>query len=153
MTEVVKNAYARLTILKKLVKFDVPVEDLLNIYILFIRSRLEFSAVVWHSSITGGEEIELERVQKVALRLILQEDYDGYESALQLTNLKNLKSRREGLCLSFAKKCIKSEHSQDMFPINSKTHHEKYHVTFAETDRFKNSTIPYLQRLLNNSKL
>ena len=31
---------------------------------------------------------------------------------------------------------------QDMFPINSTTNHEKYHETFAETDRLKNATIP-----------
>ena len=48
--------------LRKLNAFDVPIEDLLNIYELYIGSRLEQSAVVWHSSITQGEEIELERV-------------------------------------------------------------------------------------------
>ena len=60
-SEVVKNAYARMTMLRKLNAFDVPIEDLLNIYVLYIGSRLEQSAVVWHSSITQGEEIELER--------------------------------------------------------------------------------------------
>ena len=60
--------------LRKLNSFEIPVEDLLNIYVLFIRSRLEQSAVVWHASITQGEEIELERVQKVALRMILREE-------------------------------------------------------------------------------
>ena len=151
-TDLVKNAYKRMTILRKLNEFAVPVEELVNIYILFIRSKLEQSAVVWHSSITRGEEIELERVQKVALRLILKEDYESYQNALLMTNLESLKSRRKTLCLRFAKKCTKSEHSQDMFPVNTKQHHEKYHVTFAETDRFKYSAIPYMQRLLNSTK-
>ena len=54
--------------LRKLNAFDVPIEDLLNIYVLYIGSRLEQSAVVWHSSITQGEEIELERVRKSSIK-------------------------------------------------------------------------------------
>ena len=151
-SEVVKNAYARMTILRKLGAFQVPIDDLLNIYVLFIRSRLEHSAVVWHSALTQGEEIELERVQKVALRLILQEKYESYENALTVTNLETLKDRREFLCLKFAKKCTRSEQSMDMFPLNQNHHHEKYKVTFAKTDRLKDSAIPYMQRLLNSKK-
>ena len=125
--------------LRKLNSSEIPVEDLLNIYVLFIRSRLEQSAVVWHASITQGEEIELERVQKVALRLILREDYESYANALSVTNLETLKARREYLCLKFAKKCIKSEHICDLSPLNYDPHNEKYKVTFA-----------YMQRLLNS---
>ena len=110
---------------RKLNSFEIPVEDLLNIYVLFIRSRLEQSAVVWHASITQGEEIELERVQKVALRLILREDYESYANALSITNLETLKARREYLLLQFAKKCTKSEHSPDLFPLKYNPHQEK----------------------------
>jgi hypothetical protein len=45
--EVVRNSYAMMTMLRKLNSFAIPVEHLLNIYVLFIRSRLEQSAVVW----------------------------------------------------------------------------------------------------------
>lgn len=38
-TELIKNAYARMTILRKLNAFAVSVDDLVNIYVLFIRSR------------------------------------------------------------------------------------------------------------------
>ena len=40
-TEVVRNVYARMTILRKLNAFEVPVDDLINICILFIRPRFE----------------------------------------------------------------------------------------------------------------
>ena len=43
---ITKNAYKRMTILHKLGKFSLPIEDLLNIYILYIRSVLKQSAVV-----------------------------------------------------------------------------------------------------------
>ena len=48
----VKRANSRLRLLHKLVTFGVPKEDLVNIYILYIRSILEQSCQVWHSSLT-----------------------------------------------------------------------------------------------------
>ena len=150
---ITKKAYKRMSILHNLCQFNVPLEDLLNIYTLYIRSVLEQSAVVWHSSITKGEQIELERVQKCALRIILKQDYTSYQSALRLCDLVTLKARRTQLCLTFAKKCIKYEKTQDIFPLNANRNtarwHEKFQVTHAHTNRLANSAIPYMQRLLN----
>ena len=149
----VRRAYSRMPILRKLFDFGVPVCDLIHIYILYIRSVLEQSAVVWHSSLTDWEETTLERVQKVALRLILKENYLDYAAALDKTGLQTLASRRDELCLNFAKKCVKFPHTKDMFPQNEKIRvtrkTEKYSVPFARTDRYKNSSIPYMSRLLN----
>ena len=101
------------------------VNDLLNIYVLFIRSRLEQSAVVRNSSITVGEELELKMVQKVAFRLILKENYLSYTDALVMTNMETLKTMREHLFLKFARKCAKSEHSSDLFPLYGGHHYDK----------------------------
>ena len=141
-----------MTILRKLKAFEVPLEDLINIYILYTRSRLEQSAVVWHSSLTKWEIVELERVQKVAMRLILGENYISYTDALTTTNLETLSERRRKLCIKFAKKASKSQAFKDLFPLNTRNNHEKYQVMFAKTDRFKNSAIPYMQRLLNSNE-
>ena len=148
-SEIVKNSYARISILRKLKAFQVPTNDLVNIYVLYIRSRLEQSAVVWHSSLTLGEEKELERVQKVALRLILGNDYQDYDQARSITAIQTLNERRKQLCLKFAKKSVKNGSLKDLFQPNIDSHHEKFHVTFAKTDRLKNSAIPFMQRLLN----
>ena len=107
-------------ILHKLYEFNIPVEEMITIYILFIRSILEYSCVIWHSSITVEECVSLERVQKTALRIILKNDYHDYFTALKLTHLQTLKERRKCLSLTFAKKCLKSEKSADMFPRNMK---------------------------------
>ena len=53
-------------ILRRVSSFGASVEDLKDIYILFVRSLLEQSAVVWHSSLTKDNEQDLERVQKNA---------------------------------------------------------------------------------------
>ena len=66
----VKRAYQRMTILRNLSNFNVPEQDLIHIYNLYIRSIVEQSSVVWGSSITEGEAAALERTQKAALRSI-----------------------------------------------------------------------------------
>ena len=63
-------------------------KDLVLIYISYIRSLLEQSCVVWHSSLTEADSEKLERVQKVSLRIILKDSYECYdqqESSLSLT--------------------------------------------------------------------
>ena len=74
-TSLVIRCYQRMVILRNLNTFHVPVEEMINIYCLYIRSVAEQSCVVWSSSITCGEENDLERVQKLALRIILQSEY------------------------------------------------------------------------------
>ena len=141
--------------MRKAAGFCDSQQDLKEIYILFIRSILEQSAVVWHSSITNEEKESLERVQKSALRIILGHNYSSYQNALNKMDLQTLNERRETLCLNFAKKCVKNEQFKQMFPLNiqkseMKTRHkEKYKVQFANTERLKKSPIIYMQKLLN----
>ena len=103
-----------------------------------------------------GKSITLEQIRIVVLRVILQEDYECYAHALEITGLDSLKMRRVKLCLTFAQNCVKSEKSSDMFPVNKKSvntrPHEKYFVTPASTNRLAKSAIPYMQRLLNNAE-
>ena len=76
-------------ILKKLYQFSIPVEDMVHIYCMYIRSIAEQSSVVWSSSLTKGEEYDQERIQKVALRIIFSNNYITYEHALSVTNLQH----------------------------------------------------------------
>ena len=153
---ITKRAYARMIILRNLYSFNIPVPDLVQLYILYIRSIVEQSAVVWHSSITKGEQKDIERVQKVALRIILKDGYQTYVNALRMTGLETLAARRTKLCLNFARKCLKNEKTANIFPLNelnvNTRNPEKYHVTPARTDRLAKSSIPYMQRLLNANR-
>ena len=155
---IVKKANARMELLRKVASFGASIEDLKNIYILFVRSHLEQSATVWHSSLTQDNINDLERVQKSALKLILQENYQSYKKALIKLDIETLEDRREQLCLNFARKCVKNRKMNKMFPLNDKKHemitrdNEKYKVQFANTERLKNSSIIYMQRLLNQNE-
>ena len=142
-----------MAILRNLNSFHVPVYEMINIYCLYIRSVAEQTSLVWSSSITSGEENDLERIQKVALRIILKSEYVDYNTALSLTNLQTLKARRLILSQRFAIKCTQNNKTKDIFPLNPKTVYtrnpEKYVVTKARTSRLANSAIPTMQRQLN----
>ena len=115
-----KKGYQRMTILRNLYQFDIPQEDLVMIYAQYIRSILEYNSNVWFSNLTEEEKDDIERVQRVALKIIMQEKYICYEQALKNLNLDTLQERRLMLAERFAKKCPKSEKFQNLFPKNEK---------------------------------
>ena len=78
---IVRKAYARMAILRKLSSFKAPEHDMKQIYISYIRSLVEQSSNVWHSSLTNENVVDLERVQKIALKIILKDKYKTYENA------------------------------------------------------------------------
>ena len=143
-------------VLHKAAKFTKNYQDLLVIYKTFIRSKLEQSATVWHSSLSKGNEMDLERVQKSALKVILKKDYHDYKDALKKLNIESLFDRRELLCFKFAKKALKLDQFKKMFPVQKHLHkmkkrsQDKFIVNKAKTDRYMKSSIPSMQRLLNN---
>ena len=150
----VKRGYARMTILRNLYQFDIPEDNLVQIYCLYIRSVLEYNSSVWFSSITQEESNDLERVQKCACKIILKGDYTDYNSAIARLNIQTLSERRKTLAKRFAVKCTKSEKFKNIFPVNNKQHmdlrkSEKYSVNFSRTLRLCKSSIPAMQRLLN----
>ena len=142
--------------LHKLSRFTKNKMDLRKIYILQIRSKLEQSAVLWHSSLTQKCESNLERVQKSALKIILGDKYVSYENALKVLKLQSLKERREELCLKFARKCLEVPKFEKMFPRNHNDHDmemrgsEFFKVKRGLTERLRRSAIPHMQRLLND---
>ena len=107
-------------LLRRVASFGTSVEDLKNIYFLFVRSQLEQSAVVWHSSLTEDNKHDLERVQKSAVKIILGEKYKSYQQALSELSIDTLDMRRENLCIRFAKKCVKNDKTAQMFPLKEK---------------------------------
>ena len=90
---IVKSSNKRMQFLHRAAKFTNNVKDLKLIYMLQIRSKLEQSAVVWHSGLTQKNRMDLERVQKSALKLILKERYLNYKNALVVMGMDSLEVR------------------------------------------------------------
>ena len=155
ISRIVKKANARMELLRKVASFTTNIEDLKNIYILFIRSLLEQSATVWHSSLSEENKSDLERVQKTAFKIILGKRYKTYKQAQNILELETLNDRRETLCLNFALKSSKNPKTKHMFPLNDKTHgmtmrkSSKFKVQHANNERLRKSGIVYMQNLLN----
>ena len=79
----------------------------------------------------------------------------SYENALNISGLETLAERRKMLSLRFARKCVRHPEMKEMFPLNKKKigpetrETQKFYVQPANTDRLRNSAIPYMQGLLN----
>ena len=152
---IVKSSNKRMQFLHRAAKFTNNISDLKMIYMLQIRSKLEQSAVVWHSGLTDKNKRNLERVQKSALKIILKEKYIDYKNALSVMKMDSLEVRREKLCLKFAKACVKNEKVSDIFPRDCMNHsmekrgREVFYVKKAKTERLRKSAVVSIQNLLN----
>ena len=152
--EICIKSYSRASLLTKLKYVGVRIEDLIEVYILYIRSLTEYCSVVFHSRLTVEDSDSLERIQKVCLRIILGDNYVDYSAALEMTGLTTLHQRREDRCLSFALKSLKHPVNKKMFPLNLETGQDTrnpkmFTVLFARTDTYMLSSIPDNQRRLN----
>ena len=122
-------------------------------------ATLEQSSVLWGSSISEENKEDLERVQKNSCRIILGNEYVDYEKALKDIGLENLQERRKMLALRFANNCKINEKTKTLFPLRKKIHkfktrkEERFEIFKTKSKRLQVSTIPYLQRLLNEEYL
>ena len=76
---------------------------------------------------TRKQSIAIERIQKLALKIILQEDYLNYKNACNVFSADTLEVRRKKLCLKFATKNLKSEII--CFPIHKSDFHKEVKET------------------------
>ena len=91
-----------LFILRSLKHFGFNKSELVTVYKGYIRPLLEYSDVIWHSSLTSNQTHQLEILQKRALRIILGTDYISYANALDVCDVDHLSARREQHSLKFA---------------------------------------------------
>ena len=146
-------------LLRKSAEFTNSTEDLKEIYKLYIRNLLEQSSVLWGSSISEENKIDLERVQKNACRVILGNRYINYEDSLKIIELDTLEERRKKIALNFAKNCTENKKTKKLFPLRKKLHkiktrkEEIYKVKTSKLKRLQKSTVPFLQKILNEEHL
>ena len=158
-SEICRKAYTRIGMLTKLKYVGFSIEDLLEIYCLFIRSTAEYCSAVFASSLTLEQEQKLTNIEKTSLQIILQDMYVSYEAALEMSGLTSLTQRRAAHLLRFAKLSAQHPvHGPRMFPLNQDIQNihdlrarEKYQVNFSRGAAYSSSTIPTAQRLLNTA--
>ena len=149
-----KKAAKNFWMLIRFKRLGATPDKLLSIYLLKIRTLLEYATPVFHSSLTIDQSNQLEITQKKALAIVYGKDYTGYERALQLASIERLDTRRDTINLNFAKKCLQNPKHSDMFPLNPNLRpNSRYPKPFLEykchTTRFFKSALPSMTRLLN----
>ena len=155
--DITNRSLRKLWVLIRFKALGATREQLLMVYILRIRSTLEFACPVFHSSLTKDQSNKIEMIQKKAFAIILGQHYQSYENALDTLNQDRLDIRRDSICLNFALKCTKSSQHYSMFPINTNFRENmRYVKKFLEpscrTSRHFKSPIPYMTRLLNKNQ-
>ncbi|KAI8510950.1 hypothetical protein Bbelb_118660 [Branchiostoma belcheri] len=154
----VKKGGTRLFLLRKLKTFRLSIEDLLTIYTSYVRPVCEYAVPAWHPGLTQAQRNQLERIQRRAVRTILGKNYTNYADACLLLGLETLERRRDHLCLTFARKLLQSPDYRHWFPprrgdISGRTTRSSNQIDCfrTRTERFRNSALPYMVKLLNNS--
>ena len=135
---IVRRAYKRIWILRRLKNLGATIEQLTDVYEKQIRSVLELAIPVWHSSLTQSNKISIERVQKSALQVILGPAYESYRCALKTIGLSTLEERRENICKTFAEKAIKNSKHKNWFKVSKSNERKRkkqsmYCNVFART--------------------
>ena len=151
----IKKANQKMRMLHKFSKFTKNKVHIMHLFKSQVRSVLEYCSTVWHSSLTESDSKDIERIQKSAVKLIMGKNYEGYFNSLRFLKLDSLHERRKKNALKFAKKSVTNMNFSNFFPRHPGGHAmrtrypERYVVNKAHTERYRNSAVPYLQRLLN----
>ena len=156
--QMIKRAYKRLWIVKRLIMNGACRKDLIDVYAKQVRSILEFGVPVWHPNLTERESKDIERVQKSFLHMILGTEYVSYEQALEISQLEKLAIRRTALCYKFALKASKHPKHMNWFVKtdrqgpNTRRDKMEYKQPIHRLVRYQKSPIPYLTNLLNKHR-
>ena len=151
---ILKIAYSRLWAISRLKAANVSNEDILHFFNVKIRSVLEYAAPVFTPMLTVENENDIERIQKIALKVILNDSYSTYETACLSMTTVTLSERRRQLSLTFALKCLRSKNHGHFFTQRKSTFYQlrkikAFEEPLCHTERYKSSPIPYLTSLLN----
>ena len=146
-------SYKRIWAIRKLKNSGVSDQDILYFYFMKIRSVLESNCVIYHPLLTKDESDNIERIQKIVLKIILGHRYSDYHQACIFLQVQNLHLRRVQLSLTFGLKCTQSEKFKHLFTMNPNTNlrnPNKFDLPMAKSSRYFNSPRLYITRLLND---
>ena len=156
--QIFSKAMAKMWLLRRLKKLNLDSALILDFYLKEIRPLAEHGVAIWNSGLTKGQVADLEKIQKIALKIILDDNYISYDVACTLMNIVPLKLRRTELCTTFAIKLYKSPRSYEYFTpaeklVNTRSEHQLLvEEKRSNTKRCQNAPHKYLARLINQNK-
>ena len=94
----------KMWLLRRLKEISLEESVICDYYTKEIRSVAEFGAVIWHSGLTKSQSNLLEKIQKIALKIILGDKFVNYADACAYLKLPLFSQRRVILSTNFALK-------------------------------------------------
>ena len=138
----------------KLLKLDNDL--ILDYYLKEIRPLAEQGVIVWNSGLTKAQVSDIEKIQKVALLIILGEDYSKYPVACQSFDISTLTTRRAQLCENFALKLYLGPRREQFFTtlqpnVDIRKITQLVKENTCRTTRCFNAPHNYITRLVNQN--
>ena len=147
-----QKARQKLWLLRRMLKLDLNIYQMFDVYTKEIRSILEMAVPVWHSGLTKQQSEDIERIQKIAMQIILQNRYVNYQLACQTFSAQTLQQRRLKLCSKFAYKNLQSENclfTKVGTNVNTRQKSDIVKEFNCNFGRHQKSSLPFLAQLLN----
>ena len=132
---------ARSWTIRHLKRIGLDKTQLCRVYAALIRPVIEYAAPVYHHMLSDELSEDLERMQRMVLKVILGMN-TPYREVLEESGLLTLENRRKKLALNFALTCAKNDRFKEWFP-----HHGEY--KYRVRAPLKYSPIFSMRRILN----
>ena len=113
---ILKKFRKRVWSIRYLKQAGLKEEDLLKVYVTFLRPVVEYAAPAFHSMMNKKQSSALERQQYRVLKIIYGFQHSS-EKLLTMSGLPTLAERKEKLTENFARKLVASDSFKYLFPL------------------------------------
>ena len=144
----------RVWVLRHLKKAGIPQSDLIRLYLSLVQPVLDYTAVVYHSMLGKVQCQDLEKLQKLALKIVYGVTGVSYSELLDRSGLPTLAERRLGMIDIFILKASTHQTHKKWFPTKCFSGYglrteRIYEEKRARTARLYNSPLYFYRRRLN----
>jgi len=141
------KAGQRVYVLYRLKHSGLHPNEIISVFISFVRPVLEYACQVWHTCINQEQTKKLESYQKRACKIAAP--HLTYLDALHHFKLTKLSERREIMCEKYFNSLLEPKHKlHHLLPVPKSSHHNlrkssTLPIPRARTERYKRSFLPY----------
>ena len=155
---IVKKAYARMWIVRRLKALGASRTRLVDVLQKQVLSVLQLAVPAWDCLLTAQERTDIERVLRTGLRIIWGEDYISFEQVLGDFGLKTMQQTRNQIVNKFVRRTIQHNKFSKWFciqpesQIQTRRRQYSYKPVPSRTAAFGRSAIPTFTNIANNLK-
>lgn len=161
VNHIYNKSIKKLHIIRKLKYYGFKRDQLKTMYVLHVRSILEYACVLWSNNLTKQQIKMLKSVEKRALSIILGKyvSKNNYLNNCDALGIDCLEIRWTHVLENFGKKLLKNELFKNWIECHRNRHYAStrynkrnfnFRIVACKYERYRRSTIPTLIRLLRS---